>query len=420
MDEVFQHLLTDSLSAAILVVVISALMLMVYVRKHDADRRRQKNEYEQALQKLREKDRLLTKVGAMAMVGGWEFEPRSGKGTWTDEVARIHDMEPGDATNAEKGMSFYHGDSKKKIEEAINNAIEHGKPYDLELDMVTECGNHKWVRTLGEAIMENGEVVKLWGSFQDITERKRVEEEIRQLNVELEQRVDMRTAELAAANRELEAFSYSVSHDLRAPLRAIDGFSQVLLEDYADRLDAQGLDSLTRVRSATVRMGQLIDDMLSLSRVTRAEINRSDVDLSTMAVEVLHDLQTGEPGRHVAISIQPGLQVEGDSQLLRIALVNLLSNAWKYTGRQETPYIEMGAMESNGDKVFYVKDNGAGFDMAYADKLFGPFQRLHAESEFPGTGVGLATVQRIVRRHGGRVWAEAAVDQGATFYFTLN
>ena len=249
--------------------------------------------------------------------------------------------------------------------------------------------------------------------------RRRVEEE-RRMKAELERQVAERTAELAAANRELEAFSYSVSHDLRAPLRSIDGFSQAVLEDYADRLDDQGRDYLGRVRAATQHMGHLIDDLIKLARVARAEIKREVVDLSALAGEVLAALRKSEPGREVECRIEPGLTAKGDARLLRVVLDNLLGNAWKFTGRQPQPRIEFCATRgTDGEPAFFVRDNGAGFDMTYAGKLFGAFQRLHTLSEFPGTGVGLATVQRIVHRHGGRVWAEGAVGKGATFYFTL-
>ncbi len=233
------------------------------------------------------------------------------------------------------------------------------------------------------------------------------------------QKVQTANQQLKAANQELEAFSYSVSHDLRAPLRAIDGFSQALLEDYPDKLDEQGRNYLARVRAATQRMAELIDDMLQLSRVTRAEMRQETVDLSALADSVVADLRRTEPQRQVEVTIQSGLQAEGDAKLLRIALVNLLSNAWKFTGRQPSARIEFGEVINGTERAFYVRDNGVGFDMAYVDKLFGAFQRLHAMSEFPGTGIGLATVQRIINRHGGSVRAEAAVNQGATFFFAL-
>jgi len=257
------------------------------------------------------------------------------------------------------------------------------------------------------------------GSIRDITERKRAQDEILRLNASLEERGQQRTAQLEAANKELESFSYSVSHDLRAPLHGIDGFSQALLEDYAAKLDDQGKGYLQRVRAATQRMAELIDDMLNLARVTRAPMQRAPVDLSALATAITDELRQTQPERAMEVVVQPGLVADGDAKLLKVLLMNLLANAWKFTGKQERARIEFGMQPGGGVPAYFVHDNGVGFDMQYVHKLFGAFQRLHAMDEFPGTGVGLATVQRIVHRHGGRAWAEAAVEQGATFFFTL-
>ena len=251
--------------------------------------------------------------------------------------------------------------------------------------------------------------------FRDVTEHKRAEE----AREESERVLAQRSVQLESANQELGAFAYSVSHDLRAPLRAIDGFSQVLLEDHGERLEDPGRDALGRIRAAAARMARLIDDMLKLSRVTRADLQRARVDLSEMARGVASELVRREPGRRVEIRIADGVLVVGDPSLLRLVLENLLDNSLKFTSKTEEARVEFGVEQQNGGPVYYVRDNGAGFDAAYAGKLFGAFQRLHSEAEFPGTGIGLATVQRIVHRHGGRVWAEGAVDGGAIFRFTL-
>ncbi|MCH8989019.1 MAG: type IV pili methyl-accepting chemotaxis transducer N-terminal domain-containing protein [Chloroflexi bacterium] len=266
----------------------------------------------------------------------------------------------------------------------------------------------------GVNVQSRDEIGMLASAFGHMTDQ------LRESYASLEQRVEERTAELAAANQELESFSYSVSHDLRAPLRGVDGFSQALLEDYGDKVDEQGQNYLNRIRAASQRMGQLIDDMLNLSRVTRTEMHREEVDLSSMARTIAAELSQSDPERDVEFVIGEGAVVTGDLPLLRAVMENLLENAWKYTSKHPRAKIEFGITRDDGRPAYFVRDDGAGFDMAYADNLFGAFQRLHGATEFEGTGIGLATVQRILHRHGGSVWAEGAVEKGATFYFTLN
>ena len=618
---------------------------------------------------LRRSEELLAETGRLARVGGWEFDPATGQGTWTDEVARIHDLEPGSATSVEFGLSFYTGESRAIIEAAVRKVVELGEPYDLDLEIQTAKGRHKWVRTIGRPILQNGQVVKVRGSLQDITERKqaeerlrlqssaleaaanamlitdragniewvnpaftrltgyawaevlgrnpralksglhdaafyaelwrtilagrvwqgemvnkrkdgtlyseeltitpvrdkagevshfiaikqditdrkraeetlahernllrtlinhlpcfiyvkdaqnryllsnianarllglaspedtlgktdrdffpaelaaeywanerkvletgraqiemeerivskpgeqrwqattqvplrdsqgviiglvgigrditerkRAEEEIHKLNAELEARVLQRTAALEAANKELEAFSYSVSHDLRAPLRAIDGYARILTEDYQARLDADGQRVVGVICAEARRMGQLIDDLLHFSRLGRQEIRKIAVDMTALAASVFQELTALEPKRTVQWALAPLPPAWGDAALLRQVWANLLSNALKFTQHRDRPVITAGSRPEGGQMIYFVQDNGAGFDMRFAPKLFGVFQRLHRNDEFPGTGVGLALVQRIILRHGGRVWAEAKVNEGAAFYFSL-
>jgi signal transduction histidine kinase len=273
------------------------------------------------------------------------------------------------------------------------------------------------VRATGASHDEIGSLI---AAFNEMLEEIQMQQaELRTAHDRLEQRVAERTAQLENANKELEAFSYSVSHDLRAPLRSIEGFSGALLEDCGDQLNDAGKDSLKRIITSTVKMGQLIDGLLNLSRVTRAEIRGRRVDLSSLAGEIVEELRQGENGRRVEAVVADGAVAEGDPALLRAVLQNLLGNAWKFTRKRAEARVEFGVAKESGVTTYFVRDNGAGFDMTYSDKLFGAFQRLHGQTEFPGIGIGLATVQRIVSRHGGRTWATGAPDQGATIYFTL-
>lgn len=305
-------------------------------------------------------------------------------------------------TSAELGL--VDSTARTKILEAT---LTQGFAHNVEIQIHTKSNQVAEVLTSIEQVELGGQPCLLSVNF-DITDRKQSEVALQKAKLELE-----------AANKELEAFSYSVSHDLRSPLRSIDGFSQALLEDYEDQLPVEGRNYLTRIRSSAQRMAALIDDLLKLSQVTRAHIKLVPVDLTRLAENILAELQRTHPERSVRCSVAPNLNARGDPHLVQVVLENLLNNAWKYTSKREQAEIEFGSKSEIDQTIYFVRDNGAGFDMAYADKLFGAFQRLHTTTEFPGIGIGLATVQRIIHRHSGRVWAESAVDQGAKFFFTL-
>ncbi len=294
----------------------------------------------------------------------------------------------------------------------------YARPEDESFDLLEFKDGRIFERFSKPQRLAGESVGRVW-SFRDVTQQHRAEAEIRRLNADLERRVADRTAQLRAANAELESFSYSTSHDLRGPLRSIDGFSSIVLEDYGDKLDDSGRSLLGRIRQATHRMGDIIDDMLSLSRVARCEMRREEIDLSGMARSVAAELQRQEPGRKAVFSIQDGLVARGDPNLVRSVLENLLGNAWKYTSKKPQARIEFGLEAGDGQTTYFVRDNGAGFDPAYASQLFKPFARLHSSEEFPGTGIGLTIVSRIIARHGGRVWADARPGEGAVFRFTL-
>jgi two-component system, sensor histidine kinase and response regulator len=309
----------------------------------------------------------------------------------------------------------------------IGDAIQalHLGAWDYLLKPVVDMGV---LRHSVEKVLDRARLISENRAYQEnledqvsrrTTDLHKANAEIIELNKELEARVAQRTIELTAANKELETFAYTVSHDLRAPLRAINNFTQIILEDYKDKLDSQGQTYLNYLLEGSNEMNALIDGLLMLSRSSRVEIHKQKINISDLVIEILKAKETLEPERDMAYDVMPNIANKCDSRLIKTLLENLIGNSWKYTKTTQNPHIEFGEKQEDGQSIYFIKDNGAGFDMAYADKLFQPFQRLHKVSEFEGTGIGLATVQRIVHRHGGHIWAEAKVGMGATFYFTL-
>ncbi len=576
----------------LLIIAFSIGIGFIYNNRH-------KNTYKAMLDKIQYLYNVLDRTGRMAKIGGWEFDAKTLRGTWTLGTAHIHDMYLNEPTSVEKALSFYVGESKEKITKAVKDAIHEGIGYNLELEMISAKGVKKWVHTIGIPVIENGKVVKVEGSFQDITERKLAEKEIQhlnwlyamlsqtnqaivrlkdkdellnqickvaieyggfkfacvnlfepkenkidpkvwandknvsiqndlfgapdeirtlfpcnkafqenrvvvinnvseykdceywrqsvlkenicsyaavpfylsnkaigvlelyssevnlfedkeiklleevepdisyaldnievekqrkraehdlaELNKELERRIKERTAQLIETNKELEAFAYSVSHDLQAPLRHINGFIE-LLKKQLPNVDDKTLHYLKTISESAARMGRLIDDLLTFSRLGRAELNKQKVNCSSMINEIIEEFRIEYQNRNINWRISPMPQVEADYSLLKQVFANLIANAIKFTSKREIATIELDCKEENNYYVFSVKDNGVGFDMQYYDKLFGVFQRLHSITEFTGTGIGLANVKRIVTKHGGTVWAEGRIDEGATFYFTI-
>jgi PAS domain S-box-containing protein len=299
-------------------------------------------------------------------------------------------------------------------------AVASKTPFSLEYRVLHRDGSHRYFKDNGYPLINSeGAISSIVGFRVDITARKSDEEKIRQMNSELERRVSERTAELQFANQEMEAFCYSISHDLRAPLRSIRGYSEIVLHEYGEKLDDRCGEYLKRACDSAGHMNQLLDDLLRLSVISRGELQNEETNLNELAKKIVAGLKSAEPQRKVKFKLARGLTVRGDARLLQIALGNLLSNAWKFTTRKPEALIEFGSTEQDGQRVFFVRDNGEGFEMEWKHRLFGVFERLHSAKDFPGTGIGLAIVQRIIQRHGGRIWAEGKRHQGATFYFTL-
>jgi PAS domain S-box-containing protein len=370
---------------------------------------------------LRESEARLKEAQHLARIGNWQLDLTDNTLTWSDEIYRILECDPATTVPSYKNFILtVHPDERDRVRAIYQASLASRDPYDVVHRLVMRDGRVKYTRECGFTQFDGDRPVHSVGTVQDITDVRTAEESLKRLNEELEQRVNERTREMSVLNRELEAFSYSVSHDLRTPLRSVDGYASLLEEKYGEALAPEGRSYVDRIRKSARRMGQLITDLLTLAHLNRTELRRQSVDLSKMARAVAAELTASDPGRDVQWQIDDGMRVFADPGLMRVVLQNLLGNAWKYTG--QTPQARIGLTQlrrADGSPEFCVRDNGAGFDMVYATQLFEPFKRLHGHHEFEGTGVGLTTVYRVIERHGGRLRGEGVVGQGASFYFSV-
>jgi PAS domain S-box-containing protein len=379
------------------------------------------SERKKAEEQLRFQSQLLRDAGRIAQVGGWTLDVTTGEVTSTEEVWRILESDPASQVGLVDGFASCTSESRARLVAAIDAAVARAVGWDFEIEIRTPSGTPRWARSIGHPVCEaDGRVLRLYGALQDVTAQHEAAAEIRRLNEELEGRVRLRTAELEAANRELESFSYSVSHDLRAPLRTMDGFAEMIVEDYAALLPPDGARRLQVIRQRAQHMGVLIDDLLKLSRLGREPLYLAEVDMRALVEETLAEQLPSCGDRRIEVEIGALPACRGDRGLLKQVWVNLTANALKYTRRRDTAHVSIGSERAgDGPVAYFVRDDGTGFDMADASKLFGVFQRLHRSDEFEGTGVGLAIVQRIVQRHDGRVWCDARPGDGAAFFFTV-
>lgn len=371
--------------------------------------------------RLKASEEALKAAQRLAGIGSWSWDIQTNEHQWSDQVYCIYGRDP-DLPPAiyPEVQQYFTSESWARLASAVENCLANGQPYEYDAEVVNPDGLNRWIIARGEATCDAaGNIINLHGTVQDITDRKHTEAEILRLNLNLEQRVIERTAELTAANHELDAFAYAVSHDLRTPLRAMSGFSQALVEDYGTQMPNEAHVYLDQIGIASLKMNNLIDGLLALSRSTRGTLQYSVLNISELSEHLLEELAQSDPGRQVYVQVQAGLQASGDVRMIASVLRNLLGNAWKYSANVAAPSIRVYAEELHGNRYFCIADNGAGFDKVHAGKLFQPFQRLHRQDEFPGIGIGLATVQRILHRHNGVIEARGEPGKGATFCFTL-
>jgi PAS domain S-box-containing protein len=372
-------------------------------------------------ERMQDMQAVLHMAAQVGHLGAWAFDSGGETLFWSEEVCAMLEVRQGFTPTVQEAMAFVAPDSRERMRAVLATCMKTGSPFDVEAQFVTARGRRIWVRMLCEAQWDaQGKVRRLQGALQDISQMRQAQHEILRLNAELEERVRQRTEQLEVANRELEAFSYSLAHDLRAPLASIDSFCHVLEDKLGKRLDPVVQHYLGRIRAGVQQMHDLSDGLLALTQVARDDLRWERVDLAALARNALAACHEHTPERTVERRIASALPVRGDPRLLLRVISNLVGNAWKFTARQPRALIEVGSVQGpQGQLAYYVRDNGAGFDMAQAGKMFQAFQRLHHASEFEGTGIGLAIVHKVVTRHGGQVWAESEPGRGATFYFTL-
>ena len=377
--------------------------------------------FSQDITERRVAEQALRQTQELTRLGDYAYDIPGNRWTCSPILDSIFGITAEFPRTVETWMALVHPSQREEMGAYLHCVLELAAPFDAEYRIIRmDSGEERWVHGLGRFDTDSeGRAVRLYGTIQDITERKRAEAEIQALNADLERRVEERTAELISANRELDSFAYAVSHDLRAPLRALGGFSTALIEDYGEQLTGEAHEYLGHIIAASRKMSELVEGLLVLSRCTRGEIRRDRVDVSALAAMIANEFHGIYREKHITCRIEPGLQVRGDARMIEVVMRNLMANAWKYTGYAGEAEVRVHRREENGESWICVADNGAGFDMAHAGKLFTPFQRLHREDEFPGIGIGLATVQRIIHRHGGTILGEGAVGRGACFRFTL-
>jgi PAS domain S-box-containing protein len=377
-------------------------------------------ELKRAEQRLRRSEQLMVDTQGVTHLGTWEWDVTEPTALWSAELYRIYGLTPETYTPSyEAYLTMVHPDDRQRVIDATNRVFHEHVPYSHDERIHRPDGSIRYLHTWAHPVLDDsGKLTRLVGVCQDITDRKLAEDEVRQLNLNLERRVAERTQIIENSMRDVEAFNATLSHDLRAPLSVISLSCSALLKE-PEPLPARVTEGLERIEHSVVFMTELVNDLLTLSQVGHASIERSEVDLAELAKAVIANLRLRSPGRDVSVDVEPGLRCFADIRLMRAAMENLLGNAWKYSSRIAKTKIEVGAVDKDGRQAFFVRDNGAGFDMSEAHRLFAPFQRLHKSTEFEGTGVGLAAVHRIMERHGGRIWAESEPNRGATFFFEL-